>query len=266
MEFSEEENGSLRRTLSIAMGLSFFIGIILLFVGSSSTKMNGAYSVVNSIMTFVVAYWNLKPSFFGKEAWHVLYFSFYIPFVALIFQIQVGNVVKKMGFQPQHLFRFVVAQALELCLSYTFLKFFPSDVHQTFAFGAINAITLFSYTSLVRDSYVFYELQGTLPSVITIESGPLDVTAAAGGTATFTLINVTSSNVNDVLSYQWEKQGPNSPTWTVVSGTGITGQTTNSLTVANLVLNQSNEKYRCKVTTTTGSASLTSTEATLTVI
>jgi len=90
---------------------------------------------------------------------------------------------------------------------------------------------------------------------------PSNATIAIGGTAIF-VTNVSSGN-GSTITYQWE--GFNGVSWSnMVDGVDVSGATTNTLTLTNVPELLTGSRYRLIATNTANS--LTSNEATLTVI
>ena len=96
--------------------------------------------------------------------------------------------------------------------------------------------------------------------VITIQSGsPQDFTIAEGGSLALVVYSTVLGS--STRSYQWQKQA--------AGGSGfvnVSGGTESSLTLALLALGDSGSKYRCIVSGSDGAASVTSREATVTVV
>tara|TARA_B100000073_G_C23604703_1_gene521912 strand:- start:20 stop:802 length:783 start_codon:yes stop_codon:yes gene_type:complete len=96
-------------------------------------------------------------------------------------------------------------------------------------------------------------------AVITIGTEPANASVSAGATATFT-VAATVTTGSGTLAYQWQLS-----TDSGVEFADISGATSASFTTAATAAGDNGNQYRCKVTTDTGAAEVTSAAATLTV-
>ena len=140
---------------------SLVLGIVPLAMSdpaaSDSNQMNGIYMLINlagTLLAFGIGL--VMPTKLTKELSMLVIYQLIVPFSALPLQVKQTSRDRLHGFTSLHVFRAAVAQCFDMCITYMIMKFFSGL--GVFAYGFVNVMTLYTYTSVFRDYYVFPEI------------------------------------------------------------------------------------------------------------